>query len=155
MSKAWQYGIALFVLGLGAVFGMGAMSFPSETGYAGIGARFVPTLVSAALLVTGALLLWQVATGGLRNFTDGLSDKVANYRGGLWVTAGVLLHALLITHIGFVLASTVLFVCVARGFGSRKWWMDALYGAVLVLPVFWLFTMVLEVSLPQLLNDWI
>ena len=155
MSKAWQYGIALFVLGLGVVFGLGAMNFPSETGYAGIGARFVPTLVSAALLVTGALLLWQVATGGLRNFTDALSDTVANYRGGLWVSAGVLLHALLITHIGFVLASTVLFVCVARGFGSRKWWMDALYGAVLVLPVFWLFTMVLEVSLPQLLNDWI
>ena len=154
-GKAWQYGIAIFILGLGIVYGIGAAAFPSEGGYAGIGPNFVPILIAVALGVTGAILLWQVATGGLRNFTDELAGVTANYRGGLWLTTGVLLHALLITHIGFVLASTLLFVCVARGFGSKRWWLDAIYGTALVLPVFWLFTMVLDVSLPQLFNDWI
>ena len=155
MSRAWQFGIAVFVLVLGIVYGVGALGFPAETGYAGIGARFFPTLIASALVLTGALLLWQVATGGLRNFTDELADAAVNLGGGLWVSGGVLLYALVITHIGFVLAATLLFVCVARGFGSRRWWLDLVFGVALVLPVFWLFTMVLDVSLPHLLNDWI
>lgn len=155
MGKGWQYGIAVVVLGLGIAYAIGATGFPAETGYAGISARFFPGVVATFLIVVGALLLWQVATGGLRNFTDDLAGKVANYRGGLWVSAGILAHALLITRIGFVLAATVLFVCAARGFGSTKWWRDALYGFFLVLPVFWLFTQLLDVSLPQLANGWI
>ncbi len=155
VSKVWQFGIAVFVLVLGVVYGVGALDFPADTGYAGISARFFPTLVAVALVIAGVLLLWQVARGGLRNFTDGLADAAVNLRGGLWVSAGVLLYALLITRIGFVLAATLLFVFVARGFGSRRWWRDLVFGLALVLPVFWLFTLVLDVSLPHLLNDWI
>ena len=155
MSKAWQIGIALVVLALGAAYAIGAQEFPGETGYAGISARFFPGLVATFLLIVGALLLWQSLTGGLRNFTDDLAEVVADYRGGLWVSAGILLHAVLINHIGFVLAATVLFTCAARGFGSTKWWRDILIGVALVLPVFWLFTQLLDVSLPQLLNGWI
>jgi len=155
MSRVWQACIALVVLALGVTYGVGATDFPSETGYAGISARFFPGLVATFLIVVGALLLWQVVTGGLRNFTDELAVATANYRGGLWVSTGILLHALLINRIGFVLAATLLFTCAARGFGSSKWWRDALVGAALVLPVFWLFTQVLDVSLPQLINSWL
>lgn len=155
MSRVWQTGIGVFILALGIAYGVGSLGFPAETGYAGISARFFPTLIAVFLTVTGVLLLWQANTGGFRNFTDKLASEAANYRGGLWVSAGILLHALLITRIGFVLAATILFVCVARGFGSKKWWRDALFGVAIVLPVFWLFTQVLEVNLPQLANGWI
>jgi putative tricarboxylic transport membrane protein len=155
LQKKWQFGIAGFVLTLAAVFFIGATQLPSDGGYAGIGSSFVPYVVALFLASVGGLLLFQVATGGFRNFTDSVADVLADYRGALWVSAGVLLMALLITRIGFVLAATILFTCVARGFGSRVWWRDALIGAALVLPIFWLFTLVLDVNLPRLFNDWL
>jgi putative tricarboxylic transport membrane protein len=155
MQKSWQIGIAIFVLALAAVFAVGASQLPSETGYAGIGSAFVPTVVSVFLAVVGALLMWQACTGGFRNFSDSVAELAADHRGALWVTAGILLMAGLITKLGFVIAATVLFVFVARGFGSKTPLRDAITGAVLVFPVFWLFTLVLDVNLPRLFNDWL
>lgn len=155
MQKRWQIGIAVFVLMLGTVFAVGASQLQSDAGYAGIGAAFVPAVVSIFLGLVGALLMWQALTGGYRNFTDELIGIVADNRGALWVTGGILLMAALITKIGFVLAATLLFTCVARGFGSKTWLRDAITGAILVLPVFWLFTLVLDVNLPRLFGDWL
>lgn len=155
MQKRWQVGIATFILLLAAVFGVGASQMPSETGYAGIGAAFVPTVVTCFLAAVGGLLMWQALTGGFRNFTDSVAALAADHRGALWVTGGIFLMALLITKAGFVIAATGLFVCVARGFGSKTALRDAITGAVLVFPVFWLFTLVLDVNLPRLFNDWL
>ena len=155
MQKRWQIGIAVFVLVLATVFAVGASLLESDPGYAGIGAAFVPAVVSTFLGIVGALLMWQALTGGFRNFTDPLIGVAADNRGGLWVTGGILLMAALITKIGFVLAATILFTFVARGFGSKSWLRDAITGAILVLPVFWLFTLVLDVNLPHLFNDWL
>ena len=155
MQRRWQVGIATFIFLLAVVFGVGASIMPSETGYAGIGAAFVPTVVTIFLAAVGALLLWQAFTGGFRNFTDSVASVVADHHGALWVTAGILLMALLITKAGFVLAATTLFMSVARGFGSKNTLRDAVTGAALVFPVFWLFTLVLDVNLPRLFNDWL
>ncbi len=155
MQKRWQIGIAVFVLSLATVFAVGASQLQSDVGYAGIGAAFVPAVVSIFLGVVGALLMWQALTGGFRNFTDELIGVAGDNRGALWVTGGILLMAALITKIGFVLAATILFTFVARGFGSKAWARDAITGAILVFPVFWLFTLVLDVNLPRLLNDWL
>jgi putative tricarboxylic transport membrane protein len=155
MTRTWQLCIAAFILGLAVTYGIGAAGFPAETGYAGIGPRFFPTLVAIFLAAVGALLAWQALAGGFRNFTDEAAHIDAHWRGALWVSAGLLAHALLITRIGFVPAACILFTCVARGFGSAKWWRDALIGAAIVLPVFWLFTKVLDVNLPRLFNDWL
>ena len=155
MQKRWQIGIAVFVLMLATVFGIGASQLQSDSGYAGIGAAFVPTVVSIFLGVVGALLMWQALTGGFRNFTDEVIGVATDNRGALWVTTGILLMAALITKIGFVLAATLLFTCVARGFGSKTWLRDVITGALLVFPVFWLFTLVLDVNLPRLFGDWL
>ena len=155
MQKRWQVSIATFVLLLSVVFGVGASQMPSETGYAGIGAAFVPAVVTIFLAAVGGLLMWQAFTGGFHNFTDSVAGLVADNRGALWVTGGILLMALLITKAGFVVAATTLFVCVARGFGSKTALRDAITGAALVFPVFWLFTLVLDVNLPRLFNDWL
>jgi putative tricarboxylic transport membrane protein len=155
MQRLWQFGISLFVIALAAVFAIGAAQLPSDGGYAGIGSNFVPWVISGFLAVVGLLLLLQTARGGFANFTDKVAEVVADYRGALWLSAGVLAMAALITRIGFVLSATLLFVCVARAFGSRAWWRDALIGAVIVFPVFWLFTLVLDVNLPRLFNDWL
>jgi putative tricarboxylic transport membrane protein len=154
-SKVWQAAIAAFLLVLAVVYGVGAYLLPPETGYAGVGPRFTPALVAVLLAVVGALLAWQVASGGLRHFSDPTEGLRPDVRGGVWVVAGVLAHASLITRIGFVLSAVVLFTCVARGFGSRRPLRDAALGAAITWPVFWLFTLVLDLSLPSLINKYL
>lgn len=151
----WQLGIALFLLALAVVYGVGAYGLPPETGYAGVGPRFAPALVAVLLALVGGLLLVQALGRGFKNFTDPTLGLSAELRGGLWVVAGLVAHASLITRVGFVLGAVVLFTCVARGFGSRRPMRDALIGAAITLPVYWLFTLVLDLKLPSLVNRWI
>jgi putative tricarboxylic transport membrane protein len=54
----------------------------------------------------------------------------------------------LIHTAGFVLAAVVLFVCIARGFGSRRPLRDAAFGLVLGLMAFLFFVRFLNVNLP-------
>ncbi|TAG02675.1 MAG: tripartite tricarboxylate transporter TctB family protein [Betaproteobacteria bacterium] len=154
-TKIWQVSISCFILALALVFGLGVSGLPTDAGYAGISSRFVPILITVFLAVVGALLLWQSLTGGFRHFFDDTANVRADLRGVIWVSAGILLMALLISYIGFVLSAAVLFVCTARGFGSRALLRDLAIGVALVLPVYWLFGQVLAVSLPKLFNQWL
>ncbi|TAG79259.1 MAG: tripartite tricarboxylate transporter TctB family protein [Betaproteobacteria bacterium] len=150
-----QLAIAIAFLALAAVFAMGASQLPSDGGYAGVGSSFVPWVVSAFLGVIGLLLAYQAVTTGFRSLDAGDAIGSADRRGALWVSAGILLMAALITRIGFVPAATILFVCAARGFGSVRPVRDIAIGAFISFPVFWLFTLVLDVNLPRLINDWL
>ncbi|MFX5570813.1 tripartite tricarboxylate transporter TctB family protein, partial [Acinetobacter baumannii] len=71
-------------------------------------------------------------------------------RGLLWVAAGLLLNMALIGTLGFVLASTLLMVCVARGYGSRRLVRDALIGLAITVPMWLLFDFLLGINLPLL-----
>ncbi len=150
-----QLAIAIAFLALAAVFAIGASQLPSDGGYAGVGSSFVPWVVSAFLAIIGLLLAYQAVTTGFRSLDAGDAIGSADRRGALWVSAGILLMAALITRIGFVPGATILFVCAARGFGSVRPLRDIVIGAFISFPVFWLFTLVLDVNLPRLINDWL
>jgi putative tricarboxylic transport membrane protein len=154
-QRRWQIVIAAFVLLLALIFAIGARSFPEASGYAGIGPAFVPFIVAGFLALVGALLLYQALTGGFRRFEMATSDASPDRVGAIWLSAGILAMAALIRPLGFPIAAITLFVLVARAFGSRRSGRDVLIGAVLVFPIFWLFTLVLDVNLPRLVNDWI
>ena len=66
----------------------------------------------------------------------------------LWVSVGLFVHMVLIGSAGFVLAGTVLFACVARGFGSTRWARNVVLGLVLSLGIFFFFVKLLNVNLP-------
>ena len=55
-------GVLLLGLGLAA----GAVSIPSAAGYGGVGPNFLPWLVSVALMVCGAFMVWEARTGGFK-----------------------------------------------------------------------------------------
>jgi len=63
---------------------------------------------------------------------------------------GLVLHAALIGSIGFIAASTLLMVCVARGYGSRRPLRDALIAFAIAVPIWALFSRVLGIGLPLL-----
>ena len=138
------------VLGLGAFATVVTAQLSGEGGYAGIGPNFIPAVVAAGLLVVGAWLLWEALAGGWRNRgePEAGAEHPFNAPAFWWITAGLFAHMALIGWAGFVIAGTVLFPCVARGFGSTRVLRDATLGFVLSLGVFAFFVKLLNVNLP-------
>ena len=151
-------GVAVAAIGLG--IGWEAISISSEAGYAGVGPNFLPCVVALALSGCGVGLVLAARSGGFANMEE-LTTPAAgpHWRGFAWMSAGLLLNAVLITHIGFILSCALCFACAARGLRgaeqqtARGWataLRDALSGVVISAPVFWLFTQFLAISLPAL-----
>jgi putative tricarboxylic transport membrane protein len=138
------------VLGIGAFAAAVMARLPGEGGYAGIGPNFIPAVVAAGLLAVGGWLLWEALAGGWRNRAgpDQGTEHVFHAPAFGWITAGLFAHMALIGWAGFVVAGTVLFPCVARGFGSTRVLRDAAIGLVLSLAVFLFFVKLLNVNLP-------
>jgi putative tricarboxylic transport membrane protein len=133
-------------LALGAGAAAVTASLPSEGGYAGIGPNFMPGLVAAGLIGIGAWLLYEALSGGWRSREE---QRAVFQRGPfLWVSAGLFAHMALISLAGFVIAGAVLFVFVARGFGSKRFLRDLATGVALSLVIYLFFTQVLNVNLP-------
>ncbi len=147
------------VLVLAAGLAVGAWTIPSEAGYAGIGPDFLPWLVSVALLVCGGFLVWEAATGGFRDMDAADGDDAPYWMGFVWMSAGLLINAALITTIGFVFSCTLCFVLASRGMrlaqgkagaGLQSWALDAVVGLLISAPVYWMFTKFLAINLPGL-----
>jgi putative tricarboxylic transport membrane protein len=136
--------LGVLALGIGAAAVTATLS--GEGGYAGIGPNFIPAVVSGGLLLIGAWLTFEAFSGGWRH----RSEHEGAFAGAafLWVSAGLFAHMLLIGTAGFVIAGTVLFAGVARGFGSRAWLKNLLLGLALSFAVFLFFVKLLNVNLP-------
>lgn len=146
------------VLLLGLAMAVGAISIPSAAGYGGVGPNFLPWLVSVALMVCGAFMVWEARTGGFQAMDE--PDRVAPcWSGFAWVSSGLLANAALITSIGFIFSCTLCFVLAVQGLRGAagqadlkpaRLAKDALIGVAISAPVFWMFTKFLAINLPGL-----
>ena len=141
-----EVAIAAGVTGLGFAFAIGTYLLPEAGGYAQIGPHVFPAIITAGLLLCGLALLAQALAGGFRNREREDTDPF-DARAFGWLTAGLIAHLALIGTIGFVAASSLLFVAVARGFGSRRLLRDAIIALVLATLLYVLFTQVLGLAL--------
>ena len=148
-------GIVLTALALAG----GALGIPAAAGYGGVGPNFLPWLVSLALLVCGAFIVWEARSGGFRSLDAPPGASQAYWPGFVWVSAGLLANAALITSIGFILSCALCFVLAVQGLrgaeGRVAWSLrlllkDALIGLAIAAPVFWMFTQFLAINLPGL-----
>ena len=154
------FGVCVVAIGLA----VGAVDIPSDAGYSGVGPNFLPWLVSTALMLCGAFLVYEARTGGFRDMENGDGEN-PYWPGFVWMSAGLLLNAALITTIGFIFSCALCFAMAARGLrnaqgpssgGVRTWVMDAVVGLLIAAPVFWMFTKFLAISLPGLTQSgWI
>lgn len=145
-----QLTLGAFVLALGAFMLVTIADVPASAGYSGIGPGAVPRLVGVVLVGLGALLLLEAWRSGFKGLDEAAERALGFDTGGfLRVSAGILLFGLLIERTGFIVASALLFVAVARGFGSRRWLRDAIIGLVLAGAVFALFDLGLGLTLPR------
>jgi putative tricarboxylic transport membrane protein len=153
--------VALTGLGLAA----GALKIPGEAGYGGVGPNFLPWLVAVVLAICGILMVREALTGGFRDVEPPSGADRAWWPGLVWVSAGLLANAALITTIGFILSCGLCYLLAVQGLrraqGQRAsapgvLAMDLVSGLAIAAPVYWMFTKFLAINLPGLTNTgWI
>ncbi len=147
-----QTALSLGVLALGVATAVTTASLSGEGGYAQIGPNFMPAVVAFGLIACGLWLLYEAMSGGWRDHPSddpaARGDHAFHAPGFLWITAALGAHMALIGTAGFVVAGSVLFAGVARGFGSVRWLRDVAAGALISLAVFFFFVRLLNVNLP-------
>jgi putative tricarboxylic transport membrane protein len=137
--------IALCVIAFAALVYWQTLLIPVSPIYAQVGPTLFPTMTAFCLAVLGVLLLVSAFRGGwqLNEEREAAPDRVAL----AWIAAGLVLNVVLIGPAGFTVASMVLFVCVARGFGSRSPVRDAGIAAVLALAAYFGFAKALGINI--------
>jgi putative tricarboxylic transport membrane protein len=141
-----EIALSLGVIALGIGVAAVTATLPSEGGYAGIGPNFIPGVVGAGTILLGLWLAYEAFSGGWRKRSE--EAEIFEKNPFLWVSAGLFAHMALIGWAGFVVAGTVLFACVARGFGSRRLVRDVVIGLVLAVAIYLFFVQLLNVGLP-------
>lgn len=150
-------GVGVLLTGLALAFG--AISISSTAGYSGVGPNFLPWMVSIVLSLCGVLIIREARSGGYRELDAPTGSARGYWPGFVWVSAGLLLNAALITTIGFILSCTLCYVLAVQGLRRAagqtsgtpaNWLTDIITGLLIAAPVFWMFTQFLAISLPGL-----
>lgn len=155
-----QAAVGAGVLVAAAALALGALDIPSGAGYGGVGPNFLPWLVALVLALCGALLLREAFSGGFRSMDEPSGAARACLPAFVWISAGLLLNAALLTTAGFILSCTLCYVLAVQGLRraggqagagrARTWAGDVFGGALIAAPVYWAFTQFLAIRLPGL-----
>ena len=153
-------GAGVILTGLGLA--TGALSISSNAGYGGVGPNFLPWLIALSLLVCGGFIVWEARSGGFRSMDEPTGAAQAYWPGFVWMSAGLLANAALITSIGFIFSCSLCFVLAVQGLqgaegragrGVRGYLKDLLIGLAIAAPVYWMFTKFLAINLPGLTSS--
>ena len=140
--------LALGLAALGAFILFETHTIAETTSYSGVGPRLFPYLIGFGLGACGVVLAWQALTGGWRNLPVDDDHAMPDWVAFVTISAGIVLQMAIIGIAGFVIASAILFVLIARGYGSRRLLRDTLIALVLSTAVYLLFTKALGLNLP-------
>jgi len=144
-----QLVVSICVVLLGAALAYGTYQLPEATGYAKVGPRLMPAIVSGGLLLLGLLLLKESLSGGFRGVDESEhGEKPTHWPAFAWISAGLIVNGLLIVPAGFVIAGTLLFVMAARGFNSRAYGRNAAIGLTIAALTYAFFNYGLGLALP-------
>lgn len=129
---AWgDLGIGVGTMLLAAIVGWQTSLIASGASYAQVGPHVFPWVIAAMLVLLGLALTLQAAFGWGAPAAAAEEQPAIDLRGALFMLLGLSLNVLLIERVGFILASTALFLCTARAFGSTSPLRDAAIGITL------------------------
>lgn len=137
--------VALGVLALAVVVYWQTQAIPISPIYAKVGPAVMPTIAAAGLGLLSLALIVSAVRGGWQSEEE--RETRPDHMALLWVVAGLALNVLLIDRVGFTLASIVLFVCVTRGFGSRRIVHNAAIAAIFALIAYFGFAKTLGINI--------
>jgi putative tricarboxylic transport membrane protein len=149
MTTGWGLRIGEAVLG-GVVLGLG-LFVAIETSMmevaasnAAIGPRLFPFLIAGGLLIVGGAVLYQAFFGHIAHERGFELDWLAV----ALVSAGLLLQMFLVESLGWIIATTLLFVAATLAFRERRVLISVAIGLVLAGITFWTFNYGLGLTLP-------
>jgi putative tricarboxylic transport membrane protein len=139
--------VGVGVLALAAVTLVETALSPASPIYAKVGPAAFPYGVGVGFAVLGALLLLAGLRGGWRNAETEAEIGPPRMPALMWLGLGLVVNAAFIPWLGFTLASTLLFACVARAFDSRQVLRDLAIGFALALAAYLGFAKLLSIRL--------
>jgi len=140
------------VLALGIFIAVETSRFEVGPTHAAVGPRLFPFLIAAGLIIVGLAVLWQGFFGHIAHEGGFELDWLAV----AFVSGGLIAQMLLLELLGWIIATTILFIAVARAFGSRRLLLDAAIGLALTGLAYIVFTAGLGLNLPTgLIGDMI
>jgi len=131
------------LLALGGFIAVETMLAPGASG-AVVGPALFPYLIAAGLVLVGLSVLREAFAGHIAHEGGFELDGVAIG----FTVAGLVAQFLLIEYLGWIPSATLLFMAVARAFGSRRPLIDAILGVVLAVATFTVFNHALGLNLP-------
>jgi putative tricarboxylic transport membrane protein len=134
--------IAAILVVIAAVIFFDVAHLRGTAGYSQVGPATIPDWIAACLV---GLAIWTVFAGFRHDFPAREKQEIAPV---VWVVAGLVAQMILIRTLGFSIATGCLFGLAAAGFGARRIWISIPVGIVMSLAIWWLFSIVLQLSLP-------
>ena len=140
--------VGLGVFGLGLLVVWQTLVIPPSPLYAAVGPTLVPWIVAVMLLALGVALSAAALRGGWSGELEEVREAPpTNWRALGLLAAALVVQVMLIEWLGFVIASTILYVLVCAAFGSRRPLMDLLIGIAVTLVAFLAFDKLLGVNI--------
>ncbi|WP_300295363.1 tripartite tricarboxylate transporter TctB family protein [Ferrovibrio sp.] len=147
--------LALGVIGLGCVALYETTRIPVSPMYARVGPTAMAYAASLLLTGLGVALLVEAWRGRWTSPPEETATPL-NLRAIGWLLLGLVLNIGLIGPLGFMPASTLLFACTARAFGSRRPLRDAAIGAIFAAIAYFGFAQLLGINIGAgLLAGWV
>jgi putative tricarboxylic transport membrane protein len=120
--------------------------------YSKVGPRVIPFIVGAGLVIVGVWLAYEAFTGhaavGSADSEDADPTLPTDWRCISLLALALLAYLFLIEPVGFIIASTALFVGAAFAMGSRRLARDIVIGIVMATILYVVFNRGLGLSLP-------
>ncbi len=142
--------LGLGVAALGAFIAVESSAIDVSPAYAKVGPQAIPYLVAAGLILFGMLFAGMALRPRAPAPDDAAAPQTepADWRALVVISAGLVAQMLLLVPAGFVVASAILFHCVAFGFGSRRYLRDGAVAILMAFIVYIGFTRGLDLQLP-------
>ena len=132
------------VLGLGLFVAIETSLMEVAASNAAIGPRLFPFLIAFGLLAVGVAVLWQAFFGHIAHERGFELDWLAV----ALVSGGLLLQMFLVESLGWIIATTLLFLAATLAFRERRVLISIAIGLVLTCLTYWVFNYGLGLSLP-------
>src|SRR5215216_1713581 len=133
-GATWAWPEALIGFGLlifAALVLWSTSQIPVSPLYSKIGPTIFPYITAGGLALLAVLLIIEAARGGWQPEEE--KEVPIDWRALAFVVAGLIVNVALIVPLGFILASTGMFVLIAYGFGSTRVLFDAAVGFAVAL----------------------
>jgi putative tricarboxylic transport membrane protein len=137
--------LGLVVLACAVVVMWQAGEIAASPLYAQVGPKFVPYVVGFGLAVLGAGLAVAALTGKWTTEPDEAGGVDRRALG--WLAAGMIINCAAIGPLGFIIASTAMFACVARAFASKAWLRDLAIGFAIAVTAYVCFDKLLGINI--------